>query len=104
MKKEILFVLLFFYYFNLGTQSRGTQTQYNIVNFGLNQPLWQHLKSLPTIIHIVSMVRLKFRDQLKLLLYIRSLFEFTAESSVISVDGSFPSINNFPASTCNIAI
>ena len=49
---------------------------------------WQHLKSLCTIIHIVSKVRLKLRDNLKLLLYIRSLLTFTEESSVISLDGN----------------
>ena len=40
-KKLFLFVLLsvFITLINLGTQIRGTQTLYTIVNFGLNQPV-----------------------------------------------------------------
>ena len=30
---------IFFYFFNLGAQIRGTQTWYTVVNFGLNQLL-----------------------------------------------------------------
>ena len=42
MKKELfLFVFLsvFITLIDLGTQIQGAQTQYTIVNFGLNQPL-----------------------------------------------------------------
>ena len=39
--EQFLFVFLsaFITLIDLGTQIQGTQTQYTIVNFGLNQPL-----------------------------------------------------------------
>ena len=38
MKKE-LFVFVFVTLINLGAQIQGAQTQYTVVNFGLDQPL-----------------------------------------------------------------
>ena len=42
MKKELLVLVLLSFFItliNLGTQIQGAQTRYNVVNYGLNQPL-----------------------------------------------------------------
>ena len=40
MKNELFVCFItFFYFINLGAQSRGAQTRYTIFNFGINLPV-----------------------------------------------------------------
>ena len=64
MKKELfLFVFLsvFITLIDLGTQIRGAQTWYTIVNFGFNQPLYQNNKKSLQVLLVLYEGKSKLR-------------------------------------------
>ena len=68
MKKELflfVFLSIFITLIDLGAQIRGAQTQYTVVNFGLNQPL-----NVRDVFLSVTCYRKQFQVQLTLLSFL----------------------------------